>query len=44
MQLVIQPDGVVHCIYGEEIDLHCLGRPAISRGSHVEPDKHRSRN
>ena len=27
-------------IYGEQIDLHALGRPAISRASHVEPDPH----
>ena len=40
MQLVIQPGGAVRCIYGEAIDLHALGRPAISRGSHVEPDQH----
>ena len=39
MQLVIKPDGAVRCVYGEEIDLHTLGRPAISRGSHVEPDQ-----
>jgi len=40
MQLVIQPDGAVRCIYGESIDLHALGRPVIARGSHVEPDQH----
>ena len=39
MQLIVTPDGAVRCIYGEAIDLHCLGRPAISRGSHVEPDR-----
>lgn len=38
MQLVIEPGGVVRCIYGEEIDLHALGSPAISRASQVEPD------
>ncbi len=41
MQLVIKPDGAVRCLYTEEIDLNTLGRPAISRGSHVEPDRHR---
>ena len=40
MQLVIEPDGSLHTIYGEQIDLHALGRPAISRASHVEPDPH----
>ena len=37
MQLVIEPDGAVRCIYGEEIDLAALGRPVIRRASHVEP-------
>jgi len=40
MQLVIEPGGVVRCIYGEEIDLHVLGSPTITRASHVEPDRH----
>ena len=31
MQLVIEPGGVVRCIYTEEIDLAALGSPAISR-------------
>ena len=38
MQLVIQPDGSLKCVYGEAIDLHALGQVSISRGSHVEPD------
>ena len=38
MQLVIQPDGNVRCVYGETLDLHALGNLNISRGSHVEPD------
>ena len=38
MQLVIQPDGSVRCVYSETIDLHALGNLNISRGSHVEPD------
>jgi hypothetical protein len=38
MQLVIQPDGAVRCIYGEAINLSTLGRPVIARGSYVEPD------
>ena len=40
MQLVIQPDGSLKCVYGEAIDLHALGQVGISRGSHVEPDEH----
>ena len=38
MQLVIQPGGIVHCLYGEEIDLQKIGSMTITRGSHVEPD------
>ena len=37
MQLVITPTGRVRCLYGEELDLHQLGRLTIRRGSHVEP-------
>jgi len=40
MQLVIEPDGAVRCLYDEAIDLSALGRPVITRGSHVEPDRH----
>jgi hypothetical protein len=39
MQLVIEPGGVVRCIYDETFDLTALGSPAISRASHVEPDR-----
>ena len=38
MELVITPGGAVRCIYAEDIDLHALGSPAITRASHVEPD------
>ena len=38
MQLLILPDGTIHCLYGETIDLAALGRLSISRGSFVEPD------
>jgi hypothetical protein len=38
MQLVIEANGAVRCIYSEEIDLTALGSPVISRASHVEPD------
>ena len=37
MELLIQPDGGVRCLYGEEIELQHLGRLTIARGSHVEP-------
>ncbi len=39
MQLVIEPDGLVRGIYGEEIDLDVLGHPRITRASHVEPNQ-----
>ncbi len=38
MQLVIDPGGVVRCVYGEAIDLGPLGRLSVERASHVEPD------
>ena len=37
MEIVITPNGIVKCVYGEEFDLHCLGKLQIRRGSHVEP-------
>jgi len=40
MQLVIEPNGAVRCIYAETLDLHTLGQPSIRRASHVEPDQH----
>jgi hypothetical protein len=40
MQLRIDPDGTVSCVYAEMIDLTVLGTPAIRRASHVEPDEH----
>ena len=39
MELVVQPDGAVRCIYDEAIDLSALGRVRIRRGSQVEPDE-----
>ena len=39
MMLVVQPDGSIRCVYNETIELATLGRLAISRGSHVEPDE-----
>ncbi|MCA9179664.1 MAG: hypothetical protein KDB14_34650 [Planctomycetales bacterium] len=38
MDLLIQADGTLRCVYDEAIDLLSLGRLTISRGSHVEPD------
>jgi hypothetical protein len=37
MELVIGLKGQIRAIYSEEIDLAALGRPAITRASHVEP-------
>ena len=39
MQIVISTTGRAACVYGEAIDLGSLGRLAIHRGSHVEPDE-----
>jgi hypothetical protein len=38
MELIVSPDGIVRCIYGEDLDLHTLGCPQIRRASAVEPD------
>ena len=38
MDVVIKPDGTVHCIYGDELPLARLGRLNITRASNVEPD------
>jgi hypothetical protein len=38
MQLVIEKNGRVRGIYGEEIALEALGPTRITRASHVEPD------
>ena len=39
MQLVIDPQGEVRCVYSEAIDLGVLGDLTIRRASHVEPDE-----
>ena len=39
MQLVIDPQGQVRCVYQEAIELSQLGRVSIRRASHVEPDE-----
>ena len=38
MQLIVLPTGEIRCLYDETLDLTALGRPAITRASHVEPD------
>lgn len=40
MHLIIQPNGCVRCLYGEQLDLRSLGQLTIERGSHVEPNSH----
>ena len=37
MKMIVENDGSIRCVYGEELDLQCLGRLAVARGSHVEP-------
>ena len=39
MQLLIDGQGQVRCLYGELIDLRLLGAASIRRASHVEPDE-----
>lgn len=38
MQIVIDTQGGIRCVYSETVDLARLGRMTIARGSHVEPD------
>ena len=38
MQLIVLPTGEIRCLYDEVLDLTALGRPTITRASHVEPD------
>ena len=38
MELIIETSGDLHCIYSEAIDLRSLGKPNITRASHVESD------
>ena len=37
MEIIIETNGAVRCLYGEALDLHAIGQPLIKRGSHVEP-------
>jgi len=39
VQLIIDPCGLVRCLYSETIDLAALGSLVIVRASHVEPDE-----
>jgi hypothetical protein len=39
-EIVIDPAGNAHGIYGEEFDFTCLGEVRIRRASHCEPDEH----
>lgn len=38
MELIIEGQGQVRCVYGEAIELARLGATQIRRASHVEPD------
>ncbi len=38
MHLVVDPRGSVRCLYAEVLDFAAIGRVAIRRASHVEPD------
>lgn len=38
MVLTISPNGTVRGLYTEELPLDTIGRVAIARASHVEPD------
>ena len=40
MQLVVETDGSLRCLYDELIDLQAIGPLTIARASHVEPDAH----
>jgi hypothetical protein len=39
MQLHIDPQGTLQCVYSEALDLASLGPLSIRRASQVEPDK-----
>jgi hypothetical protein len=38
MQLIVDSDGTIRCIYNESLDLARIVRVRIRRASHVEPD------
>jgi hypothetical protein len=37
MEIVITTNGIVRCIYSDELDLQNIGNLSICRASHVEP-------
>ena len=37
MELIVQADGSLRCLYDETVDLSVLGQVAIRRASYVEP-------
>ena len=39
MEIIFAANGQGRCVYDEAIDLTTLGKLAIQRGSHVEPDE-----
>jgi hypothetical protein len=39
LTLIIDPCGVIRCLYDEAIELMALGSAHIQRASHVEPDE-----
>ena len=39
MDLFVSPNGSIAAIYTEAINLQALGRPTITRASHVEPNE-----
>lgn len=39
MNLIVQVDGYIRCVYGEALPLTTLGPLEIRRASHVEPDR-----
>ena len=39
MELVVDAEGDVRCIYNEALDLREFGKLQITRASHVEPDR-----
>ena len=38
MELLVEADGEVRCVYGEDVDLWQLGEVRLRRASTVEPD------
>jgi len=40
IQMSVQSNGQIRCVYDETIELSTLGELWIQRGSHVEPDAH----